>query len=81
MTSIVLSFQSLKRLIQKDEVRKQVAARAACVAVLPVAAVRVQNHRTQPGIFMSPLRTAPVAEGEWLRAAKQPAAEEIYLTT
>lgn len=30
---------------------------------------------------MSPLRTAPVAEGEWLRAAKPPAAEEIYLTT
>jgi hypothetical protein len=80
MTSIVLSFQSLKRLMIKDEQEAR-AAVSPRVAVLPVAAVRVQNQRTQPGIFMSPLRTAPVAEGEWLRAAKPPAAEEIYLTT
>ena len=56
------------------------AARAACVAVLPVAAVRVQNQENPTRDLMSP-RTAPVVEGEWQRAAKPPAAEEIYLTT
>ena len=55
-------------------------AASAGFAVLPVAAVRVQNLENPTRDLMSP-RTAPVVEGEWQRAAKPPAAEEIYLTT
>jgi hypothetical protein len=70
MTSIVLSFQSLKRLIQKTRSGSKMAA----PPLMSLSCLSRQLGRCDPPNpgFVSPQKTAPVAEGEWLRAADRP---------